>query len=492
MIGFSLVPAAAVASGVFVEQENVRSGVGGLTIPQKIGLFGQYNSGKSPTDYVPRRLASADEAASLYGVGSMLHLMARKAFMGAGTVEIYAVPIPAAGGASTAAGSITVSGSATSGGTIALFVAGQKVSTRVTLGDSANAIASAISNAIAAAVNTPVTPTPSGAVVNLSAKWAGETGNQIAIKQDLDDGDSLKEPTGVTLAISQLSGGATDPSTDAAFDALGAAFFTQIAYPFRSAAALTSLDTYFTARVAPEVKRPFLALLGYTDTRASFSAAMALRNSPAETYILVEGSPHMELEIAAAAVGVCAASAASNPARPWKSLTLPGIRAGNYPALTYSEHDAIQRAGGGTTDASLDGSVQIHDLVTTYKTNALGAEDDAWRYPETIANIQAKIYSLDNLFRGKPFDRAVVVDDSAVTGLSYAISPKRVKAYVRRLVDELWIPNAWSKDRDAIMASIIAEIDGTNAGRINVQLTDNLAAGLRIVAILYQWSFAAA
>jgi phage tail sheath gpL-like len=161
------------------------------------------------------------------------------------------------------------------------------------------------------------------------------------------------------------------------------------------------------------------------------------------------------------------------------------------PALTYGEHDAIQRKGGGTTDSNLDGSLQIHDLVTTYKTNGLGAEDDAFRYPETIANIQAKIYSLDNLFKGNPFDRAIVVDDSARTGLQYAVSPSRAKAFVLRLIDELWIPSAWSKDRDSIKASIRAEIDPTNAGRINVQLTDNIAAGLRIVGILYNWAFSA-
>jgi phage tail sheath gpL-like len=492
VIGFSLVPSAAIASGVFVEQENIRTGVGGLVIPQKIALFGQYNAGKSPVDYTPRQIFSADEAAQLYGIGSMLHLMARKTFMGSGTVEVYACPIPADGGATASAGSITVSGVATSGGTIALFIGGQKVSVKVTLGDSANSIASAISNAIAAAVNTPVLPTPSGAVVSLAVKWAGETGDQVSLKQDVDDGDSLKEPTGISLALSQPTGGATDPDPSDAFEALGATFFTQIAFPYTSATPLAALNAYWTARVAPEVKKPFIAFIGTTALRADYLAGLAARNSPSETYVHAEDSPNMAFEVAASCVGVCARSAAANPARPWKTLTLPGIRSGGRPAFTYTEHDAIQRAGGGTTDGNLDGSVVIHDLVTTYKTNSLGAADDAWRYPETIANIQAKVYSLDNLFSGKPFDRGIVITDSTVTGISYAISPRRVKAYVHQLIDELWIPQLWSKERDAIMDSIVCEIDSGNAGRINIQLTDNLAAGLRVVAILYQWAFAAA
>jgi len=492
VISFSLVPSTAIASGVFVEQEAVRGSLGSLVIPQKIALFGQYNSGKTPTNYTPRLILSADEAAQLYGVGSMLHLMARKAFLGSGSVAIYAVPIPAAGGASTAAGSITVGGAATSGGTIALFVAGQKIPVKVTLSDSASAIASAISNAIAAAVNVPVTATPSGADVSLAVKWAGDTGNDIKVALDLDSGDSPKEPTGITLTLSQPAGGATDPATDLALDALGAAFFTQIAYPYRSAPALASLDAYWTARIAPEIKLPFLALIGYTGLRADYIAHVTPRNSAAETYVLAEDSSHPPFEVAASAVGVCARSASANPARPWKTLTLPGIRGGARPALTYSEHDAIQALGGSTTDVNTDGTVQIHDLVTTYKTNALGAADDSWRYPETIANIQAKFYSLDNLFKGSPFDRAIVVDDSAVTGLAYAVNPKLVKGYALRLVDELWLPNAWSKNRADIKASLTAEIDSTNPGRINVQMTDQMTVGLRIVAVMYQWAFSAA
>lgn len=492
MIGFSSVPQGAIASGVFVEQQPVKGSLGSLVIPQRIGLIGQYNAGKSVEAYTPKYLSSADQAAQLYGVGSMLHLMAIKAFAGAGSVEIYAIPIPGDASSVGSTGTITVSGTATSGGTLALFVAGQKVPVKVTLGDSATAIATAIANAIAATVNAPVSATPSADSVSITSKWKGATANQITIAQDLDDGDILAEPTGVSLAISQPAGGSTDPDTEPAFTALGADFFTQIAYPYSSAGALSDLDAAWTARISPEVKRPFLAIIGYTGLRAQYLTDVEARNSPAETYILAESSPNLALEVAASAVGVCARSASANPARPWKSLVLPGIRAGNRPALTYGEHDAIQRKGGGTTDPNLDGTVQIHDLVTTYKTNALGAADDAFRYPESIANMQAKIYSLDNLFRGHPFDRAIVVDDNARTGVQYAMSPARVKAFVLRLLDELWIPNAWSKDRDAIKASIRAEIDATNPGRINVQLTDSMAVGLRIVAVLYNWAFSAA
>lgn len=492
MIDFGLIPASAVASGVFVEQEAVRTGVGGLRLPQKIALFGQYNSGKTPTNYTPRLLASPDEAAVLYGPGSMLHLMAIKAFAGSRAVPVYAVPIPdATSGQVKADGTILVAGPATSRGTISLFIAGQKVTVSVTSGDSAATVAAAIKAAIDAAVYLPVVATINTATVTLTAKWAGESGNGITIKQDLDIGDANLEPTGITLTITQLADGATDPAVTSAFDALGAEFFTEIAFPYSSSAALTALDTAWTDRLAPEIKKPFVAFLGDTDARADYLVTVAARNSPGETYVNVEGSPALPCEIAAAAAGIAAASAESAPSRPWKGLTLPGIRAGTLPAWTWGQHNDAQRAGGGTTDPNPDGSVKIKDLVTSYKTNAVGAADDSFRYPETIANIQAKIFSLDTLFSGPPFDRAVVVDDSANTAVSFAVSPKRCVAFLRQVIDQLWIAEAWSKERDLIMASIVAEIDASNAGRINVRLTDYIAVGLRIVAIKYQWALGA-
>jgi phage tail sheath gpL-like len=105
---------------------------------------------------------------------------------------------------------------------------------------------------------------------------------------------------------------------------------------------------------------------------------------------------------------------------------------GNVAAWTYAQADAVQAAGGSWTETDAGGVVRIKDLLTTYVTNPAGAVDDSWRYTVTITNVQAKIYSIDQLFLGSPFDRAVVVDDDAVTGISFAVSPKVVKSVCYR------------------------------------------------------------
>jgi phage tail sheath gpL-like len=488
-VGFSLVPSNAVASGVFVEQQNVKTSFGSLIIPHKILLLGQYNSGKTPTNNVPVLLQSADHAAQLYGNGSMLHRMAIAAFKGAGAVPIYSCPL--ADGTTAMTKTITMVGNATSAGTVSIFIAGIKVTASVSIGDTPTIIASAISAAINAKTELPVTAAPVAGVVTLTCRWRGATGNEIDVSKDLDSGDSTLEPTGTTVTVAAGVSGATDPTPDAALAALGDTWYTFIASPYQLAASITALETAWTTRADPSVKRPFVGLLGAVSAYATALALANGRNSPGSCFVSCEGSPTMPLEIAAAAAGVCSNSAQADPARPWKTLTLPGVRAGTPAEWTYANKQAAELAGLSVTSPQLDGTVRIFDLVTTYKTNSLGAADDAWRYPETITNIQAKIYSLDNLFRGTPFDRAVVVDDSTVSGKSYVISPKRVKAFVVKLIDDLWAPNAWSRYRDQIVASLTAEINASNPGRIDVSLTDYPAAGLRIVAVLYKWSFGA-
>ena len=489
-IEFSVVPSNAIASAVFIEQEYKRQGVPG-PIPQRIALLGQYNSGYTPTDNVALEITSAAEAATYFGPGSQLHRLAIKLFagLGNGTVGVDAFPLTSGTGAST--GTITITGDATGSGTISLYIAGQRVPVTVTSGDLVATIATAIAAAINADVTLPVTASASLGVVTLTAKWVGLSANGITIEQDLASGESSAEGTGYTVGIVDMSGGTADPSIATALANFGNTWYTWVVCPYSTDTSLDLLEAAGELRIGPTIKKPFAGVAGFNGTRTSFLTALNDRNSPWTSYVCVDSSPNLPGEIAAAVVGVCALSAQSNPARPYKTLALSGIMAGAVADWTYAQKDAVEAAGGAVTYKDSSGVVRIYDLLTTYVTNALGAVDESWRYTVTITNIQAKLYSLDQLFSSAPFDRAIVVDDDAVTAKQYAVSPKRVKGYVISLIDGQWIPEAWSKNRDDIVAGIVAEIDASNPGRINVLVPDIIAVGLRIVAVKLEWSFSA-
>ncbi len=495
---FDHVPADAAASNVFIEQKYELRSLGGLIIPQKIAVIGQYNSGKTPVDYQPRDILSVAEAKTLYGAGSMLALMIEALWKGKGTVPVTAFPVPDAGGGSAADnGTITVSTPSTGSGTIALYIAGKRVAVGVSGVKTVDEIATLIAAAITANPNLPVTAAAVTAVVTLTTKWAGTTGNDISIKLDLGVGDDINEPAGVTIAIVAMSDGATDPTFGSGtnpFENFGDTWYTWVGYPYNDDTLVTVMEAAGDARNDPGVKRQFAGVCGYVGTLANFLASgagkfLGDRNSAWTTGFPVEASPNMPLEIASAVVGITARRAQATPGRPYRSLALPDIWPGTGALWTYAQRDQVVKAGGSTFTVSSDGKVRIEDLVTTRTKNAAEEDDDSFRWTETIANIQAKIYSLDTVFSSEPFVSGVVVDDAAVTEVDYAIRPKTVKAYAIKLIDELWIPRALTKNRDAVVAGIISEIDSGNPNRINIQVPDDLAAGLKIIAGKLSWAF---
>jgi phage tail sheath gpL-like len=206
-------------------------------------------------------------------------------------------------------------------------------------------------------------------------------------------------------------------------------------------------------------------------------------------YFPVQGGPELPEEISAAVVGVCAASAQADPYRPFKTLTLPGIHQGTIAEWPWNTKNLVELAGGATNTFTPDGAVHINDMVTTYKTNSLAALDPSWQYAETISNIQAKLYSMKTMFALPPYDRAIVVDDASISNKPYVVSPKSVKAAMINLIDNNWLLQNGSKNRASIIGSLVTQINTGNAGRIDVNFVDTISAGLREIAIAYQWSF---
>lgn len=491
-ISFSQVPANAYASGVFVEQEHINRTVEAGPITQKVLLIGQANTGKTMDPTVIQPITSVAQARSRYGNGSMLALMAERALAVMGSVELFASAFGDAdltdGAAAT--GSIVISGAATSAGTLSLYIAGQRVLVSVANEALVADVATAIAAAINANVNIPVSATANLGTVTLTAKFQGVAGNQITVRQNVVSTDSDSSPTGATVVCTDLSTGAGEPDISETLEALGNVWYTTIACGYISATAYGELKATGDILADPIEKRMFISFMGSTVAYADYITLLGSFNSQWVSVCSVPLSESPAFEIAASVSGAAARGAQSDPARPARSLTLSGIRGANE-GWTYTMRNAAVIAGGGTTITGSDDGVAIEDLVTTLTTDTLGNLEDAWRFVETVYNIQTKIFQLDTTFSASPFTRAVVVDDDSVTAKAYAIRPKTVKAFAVQLVDN-WIAEGWSRERDAIVGGIVAEIDAGNAGRINLLVPDVIAAGLKIVAVKYEWSFTAA
>lgn len=496
VITFNTVPSNALASGIFIEQQPGLVNVATLNLPENIALFGQVTGGKTPTWNQPQLLLSPADAVTYYGAGSQLHVMANAAFAGCGSVPVYAFPIQDGAGVA-ASGTIGVGGPATSAGTISLYIAGKLVQVSVASGDTATTIATNIATAISAATlyagapagSLPVSANAVTTTVTCTCRWKGITGNNITMRQDIGATDARNEPAGVVLTIATtLSAGTLDPDPTTALGNMGSRWYTWIAYPYQQATALTTLASAYATRFGAGVMAPFCAVIGSVLDSGAFISLVNALNTP-YCYLPVQGSPNLPEEIASAAVGACAASAQSDPYRPFRNLKLPNILPGTIADWPWTTKNTVETNGGATVNLNADGSVSLNDMVTTYKTNSQGAVDPSWQYLETISNIQAKMYSMATMFKLPPYDRAIVVDDTSVSNKPYVVSPKSVKAAMINLIDNNWILNAGSKNRASIVGSLITLINVGNAGRIDVNFVDTISAGLRIIAVAYQWSF---
>lgn len=484
-VGFTLTPSTAAASAVFVENQNVRRGVG-ADLTHKVLLIGQYNSGSTPTDNEPQQLLSVADAQDRYGRGSMLAVMADAAFRsGAIGYEVYALPVADAGAAVAASGDIAVTGTATAAGTLALTIAGVEVDVSVDVGDTATEVGDAIEAAINAKLDLPVTAANTTGTVAVTARFAGAAGNQISMDINRAAGDET--PAGLTVTVdANLSSGATNPTLTTALGNLGNTWYTEIVCPYIDDTSISAIETVGATRIGPEVKRPFIAFVGYTDTQANLLTALDDRNSEFTAYIPVHGSPSTAFEIGAAAAGWFARKQVSNVGRPVYGDTIPGIRSDDANDLTYSQRDTSVKAGGSYT-LNAGSSVLFGDVVSTRTETNAGVATTAYRFvSDYMPGLQLKINDLETTYGSAPFTQATVIDDDAPGGVPNAVRPKTAKSYAVQLVDR-WVGLGITKNRDTVVDGIVSEINATNAGRIDVMIPDDFALGLRIMAALIEW-----
>ncbi len=488
MITFDRVSATAKAAQVYVEEQAKLGSLASLVLPQILLFLAQYNSGKTQTNNVAVRVYGESDLISLAGRGSMAHLIAKKIFPT--FLDVYWVPI--ADGTTAAVATSLVNGPCTAAGIISLYVCGQRLQIPVAVGDSAIAIGTAISNAAIAALDLPVVASGTTATTTFTARNKGIWGNDMVLELDLQAGDAAAEPVitgGITL--SAFASGAANPDITAALAALGNTWYTKIICPYDDATNVAALEAAGVARDDPAIKRPFKAYIGSRKSNANYISQVNARNSTWTDYPVVEASPAIPWEIAAAWAAACAERDAATPGRTGAGLVLRGIRAPSVANWTGAQREAAVAAGGCTSVWDTSGVVRIKDCFSTYKTNSQGVADASYGPSEVVCNIQFKVYSLDTLFNSAPFISGIVVDDDAVTDVAYAIRPNMVKAYIIRLIDELWVRYALTKDRDDVVAGLIVEINSVNSGRIDAYIPDVFTTGLRIIANKLAWSLTA-
>ncbi len=365
-IDFDNIPASIRKPGKYFEFNTklaVRTLPGNL---QKTLIIGQRIAAGSVAADVVTDIFSDTEAATYFGNGSQLHLMCRAAIKANPYLALQAIALDDAGAGIAAEGTVTITGTATSGGAFTLNVAGKRVQIAIAATDSATAIANALVAQIGLQPDLPVTAAATAAVVTLTAKNKGTQGNNISLQ-------TTSSANGITAAVVAMTSGASDPDIATPLANVFGAGHDNIISAFNDATSLTTLRDHLDNVSSPLEQRGAIGIYSHTGTLAASTTLAASINTGRISAPNIK-VPEQPCELAAAYGAVVASE--EDPARPLNLLELKGVTA---PALadrlSRTEQENALYNGVTPLEVGPGEKVQIVRAITTYTLDAQAIPD---------------------------------------------------------------------------------------------------------------------
>lgn len=477
--------------GIKTEFVNLRGG-NVVNLPQRIAVFGQGNSAATySTD--KHRVTSATQAAERYGFGSPIHLAMQQLLPsngdGVGTIPVTIYPLVDGVAATTAAGDITPSGTATKTGAARVIINNKKSQTfSIEVGDTATQLTAKIAAAINAILDLPVVATDDSGdgvgAVGIAAKWAGPSGNDLNIS--IEGG----EDTGVTFAITQPTGGAVNPNIDGALAQIGEVWETLILNCLNIADTdiLDKFQTEGEGRWGPLRRKPFICFTGNTeaDVNTAISVPDARKTDRVNSQLVAPGSLDLPFVVAARQLARIAPLAQNNPPHDYGSRTADGLTPGtDAEQWDYAQRDLAVKGGSSTVEVK-DGVVNLSDIVTFYHPS--GDPTPAYRYVVDIVKVSNILFNLDLTFANPEWDGAPLIPDDQATTNRTAKKPKMAVAAVAALIDQLAL-GAFISDPEFAKDNTLAAINDQNPKRLDVATTMKISGNTNIISVDFNWGF---
>lgn len=286
----------------------------GLTpLENRVLLVGTRNTGEgTATNDLFVQVTSDTEADALFGIGSEVALMVRKALKIGRLIgfapQIWAMPIAEASGGTKAVHTITVgAGTAAVGGDVIFRIGEQLFRAGVTAGDNQDAVAASIKLAVDGKLATvPVTPTVALGVVTLTNKALSINGSDVKV-EILSVG-----LTGLSITPVLATPGVGSPDITDALSASIAKYFECVAIANHLAADVTILKSHLDSAWGPDQKRWRFGFVGENGSLATCTGLSIAANDERMSFGSYEGSPSWPGLIAAEEATIVAARSQPN------------------------------------------------------------------------------------------------------------------------------------------------------------------------------------
>lgn len=488
----SAVDASAVARvlGIKTIFKDLRGGI--LFLPQRIALVGQGNS-DAVYDTTKRQVTSAPEAAGLYGFGSPIHLATRQLFPsngdGVGTIPVTIYPLEDDASGVAAAGDITPSVTQTEAASYLIRV--NNIDSEefvITVDDTLETVIEKVAQSVNAVLEMPVIaaadPEISPTAVSLTAKWAGESGNDLYVEV------VGSTTAGTSWAITQPTGGLVNPDVQPALDQIGDVWESMVlnCLDIADETALDAYSMFGEGRWGALTRKPLVVFSGNTATTVNDATTVSdsRKTDRTNVQLVAPGSRNLPFAVAARQLARIARVANNNPPQDYGSQDATGLEPGpDGVQWTYPDRDQAVKKGSSTVEVK-DGVVNISDVVTFF--HPTGDPIPAYRYVCDIVKLQNIIFNLNLIFSTKQWDGAPLIPDDQPTINRTAKKPKMAVAAVCAMIDSLGL-NAIISDPEAAKEATQAAINEQNPKRLDVTTTVQLSGNTNIISADLNFGF---
>jgi phage tail sheath gpL-like len=475
-----MLPSSAISrvTGVNVEYRNFNSGNGGF-LPQRLALFGVGNSDAVYPIEKYETTGTADEVAKRYGYGSPLHLAARQLFPtggGGATFPVTIYPLTPSAQAAAAEGAISLDGTPSASGSGVVRIGGMEAEFPIAKTATADEILAAVKTAINTKLEMPVIAGDiDDGELAVTAKWKGETGNEIVIKvSTIVDG--------LNFGITDMNGGALDPDVAPALAAIGQIWETFIlsCFTWKKISRLDQYELFCEGRWGEFEKKPCVVAHGCVDDYATRTAITDLREYDYANFLIPNtGSDELSFVIAARGlVNDIMTNANSNPPLGY-SGRLTGLAAGPDEAQENYQTRNNAVAKGASTNIKTGSVAELNDIITFYhpKSEAIPSR----RYVVDLVKLMNIVFNVRMILEADEKKGAPLVSDATPTTNPRAIQPKTVKAELMNLANSI--------SREAIMQepeftkeNLTVKIDSYNPKRLNVRYPCKLSGNVEVTS----------
>lgn len=483
-VSFNEIPDNIRVPGIYIEIDPSKAAGGGTVMERRLLLVGQRLAGGTVAALNAVRLGSqaGDQAAQAFGAGSMLHGMAAAARNAHDYVDIWAIALDGDVAGVAASGTITFTGTPTASGTLALYVGGKLVRIAVVAGEAEATLATRLADAIGADASLPVTASAALGVVTPTCRWKGETGNDLDLRLNYY---GEQTPAGLTVVIAPMAGGTANPDVQPALDAIAGQQYYSIVCPYLDGPNLVALEADMVARFGPMdvlTGHVFNAMVG---NHAELTTWGDGRNSPHVSTLGLHDVPTAPWVAAAVWATVAEFSGANDPARPFRSLALPGVLPPPEASrFTRAERNLALYDGISTFTVDQGGQVLIETIITNYQSNSFGLPDISLLRLETKWTVDLVRFRFTAaVAREYPRHK---LGDIAVPGQAYA-TPTTVRATLIAEAIKLATEDGLIENIEGFKRDLLIKRSTQNPNRMNAVLTPDLVNQFDIFAAAVQY-----